>query len=83
MVAPGSQPIPYLPRPAGGAGGAGGGVGGGLGLGSMPIANGGLGARSQPVYGGPYPFASMTHAAHAMLAGLFHLPTNSIEQFNS
>lgn len=52
VVAPGSQPIPYLPARSASGGAAS----------SMPFSNGGL-ARSH------YPFASMTHAAHTMLAG--------------
>ena len=84
VVAPGSQPIPYLQqhqRPV---------LGGGpnavvqsnagqlninpnAAIGHHPssgIASGGgvvVAARAQPVYAGPYPFASMTHAAQSML----------------
>lgn len=52
VVAPGSQPIPYLPARSASGGAAS----------SMPFSNGGL-TRSH------YPFTSMTHAAHTMLAG--------------
>ena len=60
VVAPGSQPLPFLqqrPVPVQAANNA-----------FAPTGPNGPGvARAQPVYAGPYPFASMTHAAQSML----------------
>ena len=82
VVAPGSQPIPYLQqqlqqqqtqqRPFLGTGQVVGNHGFAPAVASgHPAGAGGVvvvgGARAQPVYGGPYPFASMTHAAQSML----------------
>jgi len=104
VVAPGSQPIPYLQqhqRPAlGGGGGASAIVQSNAGqlninpnaaIGHHPssgIGSGGggggsvVGSRAQPVYAGPYPFASMTHAAQSML-GQTGQPSSSFSSTSS
>ena len=67
VVAPGSQPIPFLQqRPVAAVQTA-----GNANAFAQPVGPAGSGvgvvARAQPVYAGPYPFASMTHAAQSML----------------
>lgn len=84
VVAPGSQPIPYVQqhqRPV---------IGGGSNASTQSNAGphnnnansamgsgGVVAARAQAVYAGPYPFASMTHAAQSML-GQTGQPSSSL-----
>ncbi|KAI9551653.1 Nuclear receptor coactivator 6 [Daphnia sinensis] len=89
VVAPGSQPIPYVQqhqRPV---------IGGGCSASAQSNVgphnsnpNSGIGgsgvvaARAQAVYAGPYPFASMTHAAQSML-GQTGQPSSSLSSASS